>query len=383
MIDVSLIDDLSALEQLTPEWDALAVAAAMPMSAPAWMLAWWRHQRPPGGRLSAVAVREGKRLIGLAPLYATPGRRGAPQTLRLLAADFSTSVSPLALPGREWTVAGAIDRALAHMRPRPAALALAPMRLASPWPLALRERWPGPLQPPVFRYDLQSAPVVTLSGGSFDSWLAGRSSKFRASMRRSERLFADAGGSMRLSTAQTLREDVQAFARLHAMRWEGRGHSRLAALGERLTQTLLEAGAALAPSRFRLRVMEVGGEPICADISIAAGGEVLGFNTGWDERFKRISPALLAFLYKIRDGFEHGDRRVQLGWGGHSYKLRFADGDDPVAWGTLLVPGRGLPLALARAAPLLGSAWIRASGKRLLSPAQIDRVRPLARLMPR
>jgi CelD/BcsL family acetyltransferase involved in cellulose biosynthesis len=177
------------------------------------------------------------------------------------------------------------------------------------------------------------------------------------------------------------------------MRWEGRGHSRLSALGDRLKGTLLDAAQALSDDkranandtgpRFRLRIMEVAGEAICADISIAGGGEIVGFNMGWDERFKRLSPALLAFLYKIRDGFDYGDRCVQLGWGGHTYKLRFANGDTPVAWNLLLPPGPRLPLALAQIAPLATSAWAREKGKRLLTPEQIDRLRPLAVRMPR
>jgi CelD/BcsL family acetyltransferase involved in cellulose biosynthesis len=236
-------------------------------------------------------------------------------------------------------------------------------------------------------------PVVSLHDDSFDAWLAGRSAKFRSSMRRLERLFKDEGGTMRLSTTQTLHEDVELFARLHAMRWEGRGQSRLSALGDRLSKTLLDIGNALlndkhslasdTSPRFRLRIMELAGEAICADISIAGGGEIVGFNMGWDERFKRLSPALLAFLYKIRDGFDYGDRRVQLGWGGHTYKLRFANGDAPVAWSLMLPPSRRLPIALAHTAPLASSAWVREKGKRLLTTEQIDRLRPLARLMPR
>jgi CelD/BcsL family acetyltransferase involved in cellulose biosynthesis len=272
-------------------------------------------------------------------------------------------------------------------------VALEPVPLASPWQLALRDRWPGAIRPLILRYDLQSMPVVSLHDESFDAWLAGRSAKFRSSMRRLEKLFKQEGGTMRLSTTQTLRADVESFARLHALRWVGRGQSRLSALGERLTSTLLDAGQALLSNehpgtngtgpRFRLRIMELDGEPICADVSVAGGGEIVGFNMGWDERFKRLSPALLAFLYKIKDGFDYGDRRVQLGWGGHTYKLRFANGDAPVTWSLILPAGPRLPLALAHTAPLAGSAWVREKGKRLLTTEQIDRLRPLARLMPR
>jgi len=393
VLDAETITDPDALGPVHAEWDELAVACALPLMAPAWVMAWWHHQAPEGSQLRIVAAHDGERLTGLAPFYVVPRQRGKPVTYRLLAADFSTSVSPVARPERTWEAAEAIGGALADATPRPDMLDLAPMPLASLWQMALRERWPGPMRPLSYRYDLQSSPVVSLHDESFDAWFAARSGKFRTSMRRLERLFEAAGGTVRLSTPDTLAADVELFARLHAMRWENRGASRLTALGQRLTGTLLDVGhvllaseqaqAAQSASRFRLRIMEVDGEAICADLSIAAGGEIVGFNMGWNERFKCMGPALLALLYKIKDGFLHGDRRLQLGWGGQAYKLRFANEDAPVIWGMLLPPGRRLPIALASTTPLVSSAWIREKGKRVLTPGQIERLRPLARRLPR
>ncbi len=387
MSKVETIVELGALESIAPAWDALALAMAAPMNAPAWMLAWWRHLAPRHSELRALVVREDSELIGIAPFYFTRPRRGEPLTYRLLAADISTSVSPLAMPGREWEVAEAIAGALRTAEDRPDLLALAPMALASPWPVALRERWPGRTRPHTFAYELQEAPIVSLHEESFAAWLATRSAKFRTKMRRLRRMFASENGSTRLSDAGTLAEDVASFARLHSSRWESKGgHSRLVALGADFQEMLRDVGGVLLgedPRRFRLRLLEVAGETICAEVSIAAGGEIVGFNNGWDERFKRLSPPLLALLYDIEDGFAHGDRRLQLGWGGNMYKLRFANGNDPVAWSLMALPGPRLPLALARVGPLLGSSWLRGSGKRLLSAEQIDRLRPLTSRLPR
>jgi CelD/BcsL family acetyltransferase involved in cellulose biosynthesis len=393
MITTRIIDDLPSAEKLSPEWDALASANKLPMASPAWMLAWWRHQAPDGARLRIVAVHDGDHLIGIAPLYCETPLRCRPTTYRLLAANFSTSVAPLAVRNRAWEIAEAIGSALLDADPRPDLIALEPTPLDSPWLPALRDRWPGPVRPLALQYDLQPMPVVSLQEDSFDTWLAGRSAKFRSSMRRLERLFDGEGGTMRLSTADTLQADVESFARLHAMRWERRGDSRLTVLGDRLQETLLDVGHALLSDepqhvphpgkRMRLRIIEVAHVAICADISIAAGGQSVGFNMGWDERFKRLSPPLLAFLDEIRHCFAYGDRCFELGWGGNAYKLRFANGDTPVTWNLLLPSGPRLPLALAQTAPLATSAWAREKGKRLLTTEQIDRLRPLARLMAR
>ena len=392
MIATRIIDNLEQAEELWPGWDALACENAMPTAAPAWMLSWWKHLAPAGALLRIVAVLEGKCLIGIAPLYCEAPRRGRPTTYRLLAADFSTSVGPLARADRTWEVGEAIGRALAQSDPQPDMLALEPMPFVTPWLLALRDGWPSALRPALRRYDVQSMPVVSLREDSFEEWFQDRSAKFRSNTRRLKRLAEQEGATTRLSTPQTLRADAESFLRLHALRWEGKG-SRLTALGERLTEMLVDVGMGLLSERhestvergprFRMRITEVEGEAVCVDISIAGGGEIVGFNMGWDERFKRFSPALLAFLNEIADGFAFGDRRVQLGWGGNTYKLRFANGDDPVAWSLLLLPGHRLPIALARTAPLTTSAWARNHGKRLLNAEQIERIRPLARLMPR
>jgi len=244
----------------------------------------------------------------------------------------------------------------------------------------------------VVGHDLQSAPVVLLAGSTFEQWLAARKGKFRASLRRLQRMFEQEGGASRLASAGSLREDVAAFARLHGDRWRERGHSRLAALGEGLEAMLLDAGLALqdgAPvdaaggERFRLRMLEIAGETVCADLALAAGGQIVGFNSGWDERYSRLSPAQLAILHGIEHGFACGDERLQLGWGGQAYKQRFADGDEPIVWNLLLPARSRLALTLARNGPLLAGARLRGAGKRLLPERQLDRLRPLLDRLPR
>src|SRR4029077_1147915 len=147
------IMELAALERLQPEWDALAVTAALPMAAPAWMLAWWRHLAPEQGELRTLVVRDRGELIGIAPFFLTARRRGEPCAYRLLGADISTRVGPLAKPGREWEVSAALaalserGRGVRHAETPPAPVtardvglamrAFEPMPLASPWLVAL------------------------------------------------------------------------------------------------------------------------------------------------------------------------------------------------------------------------------------------------------
>ncbi len=384
MSDAELICELPRLEELFTEWDTLAVTNAAPESGPAWMLAWWRYLAPPQARLRVVAAYDRGQLIGIVPLYVEVGQPRLQGSYRLLASDFSGYTTPLALPGRAWEVAEIAARALAQAEPRPSALELGPLPAISPWVTALRERWPGRVRPFAYRAELLEVPTVSLHQTSFDAWLQARNPRFRSNCRRYRRRFEQEGGSERVSTAATVTTDIQTFTRLHAARWQGLGVSRLAVLGDRLPLLLGDLAQALLPEkRFRMLMLEVDGEPICADLCIAAGGEVIGINVGWDERFKHLSAPRLSMLSMIEQGFDHGDRRVSLGWGRVDYKHAFANGSDAAAWDVLLPAGAQLPLALARAAPTVANRRLRQSAKRLLPAEKLERLRVVGKRVPR
>ncbi|MGA9874557.1 MAG: GNAT family N-acetyltransferase [Solirubrobacteraceae bacterium] len=261
-------------------------------------------------------------------------------------------------------------------KPQPSAIELGPLPVTSPWTMALRERWPGRLRPLAYRSNLLEVPTVSLQHESFDAWLQARSSRFRGNCRRSRRRFEQEGGTERISTPATVTADIQTFTRLHSSRWEGRGVSRLVTLGERLPLMLGEMAQALLPEeRFRLLVLEINGEPICADLCLAAGGEMIGVNVGWDERFKHLSPARLSLLSTIEQGFRHNDHRFSLGWGRVDYKRSFANGSDAATWEVLLPFGSQLPLALAHAVPAVTSRRVLQSTKRLLPADNVERLR--------
>ncbi len=372
----TLIADLDALEQLAPEWDALAVASERPSCSPAWMRAWLEHLAPATASPRLVAVRDGARLIGLAPFFVDPERRGRID-YRLLGVELGTRLAPLAAPSRDWEVAGAVASALATATPRADLIALEGFPPSSPWLTALRDQWPGRLRPLASLYNMRGSPTVELRG-SFAQWLAGRSSSFRKNHRRRSRMLTEAGGTMRLGTLQTLTADIDALMRLHAERWSGRGTSSLVAQSDRFKRMLEAAGRELTPSgRFRIWLVEVDEQPIWANLFLAAGGELLAVNSGWDERWRKLSPATLGMVRVIEDAFERGERRLDLGVGEDPYKLEFADGNDPVGWGVLIPSGRRMALTTLRTSPMLLDSAARRTAKRTLTPQRQDRLRTL------
>ncbi len=377
-METELIVDSTRLEEISSAWEDLVEVAGPPLAHPAWMLAWLHHLAPKGTQARVVAVHERDRLVGLAPFFVDSTHHGRVD-YRLFGSS-GTRISPLSLPGREWEVASSIMQELAQADPHPDAIALEGAALASHWPMALREGWPGRTRPIVHQYFVQASPTISLDAKSFETWLAGKSSSFRKEMRLHRRQLQAAGGSWRASTRQTLQQDIVTFMRLHTLRWESRGQSSLVAYGERMTamlQAVAEAQRETDP--IQVWIVEIDGEPIAAQLCAAAGGEILLMNGGWDERFAKLSPARLAELAALEDAFARGERRADLGAGEQPSKLRLADGNDPIAWTIILLPGRRLPLAYARSAPMLAGRRVRESAKRVLSDEQAERVRKLRR----
>jgi len=377
-LEAEIVVDTDRLQQLAPAWDELAVACGRPLCAPAWMLAFWRHLPAPGARLRVVAVHDGGELVAIAPFVAEP--KGAGRTdLRLLGGAMPRT-GPLARPGREWDAAAAVAGALARARPRADVIALESGPVATHWPAALAERWPGAVRPAVRRYYIQDSHVVTLAAGSLDAWLAGKRSHFRKRMRKLRRDVEAAGGTVRMATPETLDDDVAAFMRLHAARWEGRGASAIVEREAQLTRVYTEVGRAhAADGRFRLYVVELDGEPVAAELLAAAGGEVASINGGWDPRHADLGVSNACMLHAIEDAFARGDERLDWGPGDQLFKRRFADGDDPVCWTLLVLPGPRMPLTLARVAPTVARIEGRDALKRALRPERIERVRWLRR----
>ncbi len=372
-----VITELSRLEPLRAEWDELAVAGQLPLMSPACVTAWWRHLAPPAAELRVVASWEDGALIGLAPFYVDLAGRGGRLGLRLPGIELGGRLAPLAAPEHRQAVAGALAETLADSSLCPDLVALEGTPLTADWAESLREAWPGRRRPASRRYQVSGSPTVSLRATSFDAWLSAKSSNFRREMRRLRRQFAAAGGAIRSSTLNTLRSDVDIFVRLHGSRWEERGSSSFAGLGVSLPAVLNDIGQALVnqEGRFRLLLFEVEGEPISAQLFLAAGGRVLYINGGWDERFARFKPSMLGLLAVIEDAFERGEDRVDLGLGEQHYKLRFADGDDPVAWTILIPPGMRLPLTLLRTVPMRARATLQSMLKQRLSEQQYSKLR--------
>ncbi len=367
-----VVDDESGLEAIRSDWDALAIRTGSPFSAPAWALAWWRNAAPRRAGLRVVAVADGEKLVGVAPLYATHANR-ARSAYEVMAARLSPPAGLVAEPSRGTEVCEAVLGALASARPRARSLRFwdrvgsgglcagfgeaASGRL--PWTHAAT---PAPL------------PVISLDGRSYEEWFATRQSKFRQESRRMRRRLEDAEAEFALVGPDRLDRALDAFVELHGARWEGRGGSN--ALIPGFKSMFAEAAEELLPAgRLRIFTIEAEGRIVAVNILLAAGEEVCGWNSGFDESWSRYSPSMQLTLHAVADAAERGERRVNLGPGRMGYKLRLADGEEEVAMTTVVPRDSHYLVSRARLLPY----QLRGAIGRRLSDRAKQRLGRLAR----
>ncbi len=349
MASAELIEDLSAAEALAPEWDQLAVACSLPLCAPGWMLAWWRHLAPASSAIRIVAVRDSGRLIGLAPWFVQAGQNGRVD-VRFLGAELSDRVDILCSPGREQEVVRALRDALRRVTPRPDLVAFEAVPVGSHWTRRLAGGWPGRARLARYRNSAYPAPAVELPSGPPEAWMAGRSSNFRSQMGRLRRRLQKGGGEVRqIRDPAEIDNAVDVLLALHASRWEGRAESNLTRSG--VAELLREAARDLGPERMRLWAAELDGELISVQLFLAAGEEVKYWNGGWAEEHADLKPSMLTILAALEDAISRGERRLDLGVGTHAYKLRFANSEDTLTWGGVIMRNRRWPRTRAELAP--------------------------------
>lgn len=344
----TILSEESELDSIYDDWDALAVEASRPFCAPGWMLAWWRNAAPDGGRIRVVTVRDGGRLVGIAPLWAAKGR-GRRSAYEALTGRLSPPVGPIAAPGREREVAEALAEALTGALSRPSTLRLADRVGPDSMVDRLLDAWPTG-RPWVHMTPRLPVPIVSLEGMDYDSWMASKSSKFRQESRRRRRRLEDAGACFKLARMGDLDRSLDAFIELHAARWQGRGGSN--ALIPGLRGMLSDAARELVPAeRLRIFTIEAHGKAIAASVLVAAGEQVSGWGSGFDESWGRYAPSVLLMLHSLADAAERGEARMELGPGDMDYKRRVADWQEEMAIVTLVPRGVGYPLTRLRLVP--------------------------------
>jgi len=306
-------------EALEADWRRLGELSGNVFSTWEWATVWWRHFGD-GRKPLTAALRGGDEVVAILPLYL--GFERPVRVARFIGHGAGDELGPVA-PADD-------ERAEA---------ALADTGGELGWDVLLADRLPGDghadrLGGRLLRRD--SSPVVDLSAGSWDDYLATRSSNFRSQVRRKERkLVRESGLTYRLSDdPERLSADLDSLFELHEARWAGGSSGALA--GSRVAFHRDFAAVAQERGWLRLWLAEIEGRAVAAWYGFRFGGADWYYQFGRDPEWDKASVGLVLLAHTVRDAVEAGQREYRLLRGGESYKERFATGDPGIE--TVAVP---------------------------------------------
>jgi CelD/BcsL family acetyltransferase involved in cellulose biosynthesis len=376
-----VIADPQALEALSGEWSDLLADSdqSSPTMSPLWIGAWWKVFGGQDGReLRAVALRDGGRLVGLAPLgarhvWCRPGLRT--WRLELLPSGereedeiLSDYLAVVARRGYEQRVADGLAASL-----RSGALGR--------WDeLVLPRMSTDTAMVPLLGAALERAGAVyfELTGGSpyiplprkWDEYLARLSGTRRRMVRTSLRGFeAWCGGKYEVrvaKSAEDLEVGLRVLRELHEQRWTEAGKPGafasplFSAFHEAVMPAMLERG------ELELMWLVAADQPVAAVYNIVWNGAVQFYQSGRRMELPReLRPGVVLHALAIQRAIELGRREYDFLAGGARYKQDLALAVRPLC---------SLRLVRRRRVDVARRAYERASG--VWRAASISRKNP-------
>ncbi len=290
------------LEHHRDAWDSMGARQALPSP---FLRSWWLEGVAPHDTTYALVLEDERLLGGLAlHEHRTVGvRRCAAPGPAVLCPDH---LDLLAAPGAEDVVAGVVGEWFA--RPGQRVLDLRGVADGS-----LLARAIGAVTEPLDVAPYESLPTAP------DTYLAGRSSNFRRSVRRAAKSLASKGYEHRRVSSADLPDAFAAFGQLHEGR-EGRGP--LVAQMPALTRAL---SAGVAAGEARVDVLAAGPDVVAVSLAFVVAGRLSLYQVARSLDAAHDGAGNVLLVAVIEDAVTDGCREVDLLRGGEGYKSSFAD----------------------------------------------------------
>ncbi len=344
-LDTAIVSDIAGLKALEMPWWTLfdGCPEATPFQSPAWLIAWWRAFHP--GDLRTIAIRDGDRLVGLAPFYIERAIAGG----RLLAVGIGLSdyLDVLVAPDCRAAVLSAVAAAI-EMLP-----GWQEWELTDLAPFAA-----GRGLPHLSGCSCEETPAAARYGLKLDDEPAslvpaGKARKLRMAENRVHR---DGGYRITLADARSLDRLLTRLVDLHRQCWTSRGEPGVFADGrvERCHREALPA--LLERGMLRLHGLERHGRITAVQLGFQHRQRAYAYLGGFDPDDAQVSPGTLLTAHAIREAqregcrwfdFLKGDEPHKLSWGATRQaafrRVWRRRGDDVVA----LLAGGQLPANVA------------------------------------
>src|SRR5262249_8778279 len=216
-------EDLAAIER---HWDELVEQAdnSSPFVTPAWQRSWLEAYGA-GRRPFVLTARRAGRLVAIWPLARR--RRGAFQVLEPIGAGRSDWLDVPTLPGERDAALAAFVAWLSANRQRWDLLDVRDI-LAESATIGCIERLASDGALHMRRERRTVAPYVSLSGTTWNAYLASRSANFRSTLKRRLKGVGDASGQFTIRVEESPDPDaiVDALAKVEAKSWKAQDGNR-------------------------------------------------------------------------------------------------------------------------------------------------------------
>jgi CelD/BcsL family acetyltransferase involved in cellulose biosynthesis len=311
------VRDPKAFAAMEPEWWALwhRSSSPTPFQSPAWLLPWWEAFAP--GELCVVTIRDGDRLVALAPCYidaAARERRILPIGISIsdyqdIILDSAYADAAVACLQKDMPQIGSWD-AWEFPELAPDAQAL---RLIAP------SGYEADTEP------CTACPVLALPPGP--ETLPGTIPVRKRRALRTARNRADRRGPVELIAAADEDSALAAFdmlIRLHRARWESKGESGVLA-DPRVRQFHRSAIPRLLRSGLlRIYMLRIAGHAAAVYYGFLLHDRAYGYLTGFDPAYEFESPSVILLGHAIAEAvrqkarefhFLRGREPYKYGWG--------------------------------------------------------------------
>jgi CelD/BcsL family acetyltransferase involved in cellulose biosynthesis len=331
---VEVVSDYAALLGLKPAWDELVEEAGIehPFLGHEWICTWWESFGT-GKELCVLLVRDGGKLVGIAPLMRSETRMYGLRVRRL-----GTLYNPH-VPRSDFIVAGPVQlacRALwRHLRDAERGWDVLELCQLPPGARALDEL------PALARADgfltgtwcAPGSPYLPVAG-SWDDYFGGLRAKHRSNLKnRLKRL--GRLGEVKLETvssADGLAPALEDGFRIEAAAWKGKAGTAIDAEAElRLFYTRL--AERMAPQgRLRLHFLTVDGRRIAFGYSLFHEKRLYLLKPGYDPQYAQLSPSSLLQLKVLQDAFARGLAEYDFLGVDDAWKLEWTGAVRPHQW---------------------------------------------------
>ena len=329
-MDFTLRRNFSDLVPLAPDWNTLLTESVnhFPFLRFEYLSAWWETRGGdewPEAELAVVTAHQGRRLVGIAPLFFSRNRDGDPALLLLGSIEISDYLDILArladlssfIAGLLDFIAqpGPLDWQLLDWHNIPEVSPTLPTLKAE----AEKRGWSFTQER---TYHVPSIPLT----GDFETYLAGIDKKQRHEIRRKMRRAEESGRKVRwyiVKEASTLDAEVEAFLNLMAQDPEKAAFLTLAMR----TQMRLACQAAFECGWLQLAFLEADGQKAAGYLNFDYLNRIWVYNSGIDRRFLDLSAGWVLLGHLLQWANEKKRTEFDFMRGNEDYKYRFGGVD--------------------------------------------------------